>query len=240
VNILAIIPARGGSKGILMKNIVPLAGKPLISYTINSTKKSKFITRVIVSTDNEKIAKIAKKFGAEVPFLRPKKISGSNASTKDVIKHALDYLKKEESYIPDIVVLLQPTSPLRKNETIENAIKKFKREKPDILLEVSTIKSHPYRAFLPNGKFLKPFKKDFLKYHQRQLFPTMYYPTGELYIFWTQNFKKYKNIYGPKILPIVKPKNEISNDINNLFDLFISEMTIKYWKQYQKQFKNNI
>jgi len=105
------------------------------------------------------------------------------------------------------------------------------------VLGVSKIKTHPYRAFWPNGKFLNPFKKNFLKYHQRQMFPSCYYPTGEIYVFWTSNLKKFGDIYGSKIQGIVKPENEISHDINNLFDLFICEMRIKYWKQYQKWIK---
>jgi CMP-N,N'-diacetyllegionaminic acid synthase len=241
MKILAIIPARGGSKGIHLKNIVSLAGKPLISYSIEAAKKSKLITRIVVSTDNKKIAQIAKKYGADVPFYRPKKISGDKSLTSDVIKYTLNYLEKNESYVPDIVVLLQPTSPLRKYETIDKAIRKLKREKTDIVLEISKIQSHPYRSFLPNGKFLKPFKKNFLKYHQRQLFPKFYYPTGDLYVFWSHNLQKFGNIYGSKIQGIIKSENEIGHDINNLFDLFICEMKIKYWKQYQKQitsFKN--
>ena len=243
MDVLAIIPARGGSKGIHLKNITLLDGKPLITYSIESAKKSKLISRIIVSTDHKKIAEISKKSGAEVPFLRPKKISGSKASTKDVIKHTLDFLKVEEAYIPDIVVLLQPTSPLREYNIIDKSIKKFRKEKPDIMLEVSTIKSHPFRSFLPNGKLLKPFKKNFLKYHQRQMFPKMYYPTGELYIFWAKNIEKYGNMYGPKIGAIIKSEKEISSDINNLFDLFVCEMRIKYWKQYQtkmEKLKKNI
>lgn len=234
MQILAIIPARGGSKGIPLKNIAPLAGKPLISYSIESAKKSKLITRIVVTTDNKKIAKTAKEFGADVPFLRPKKISGGSAKTNDAIKHTLDYLRKNESYIPDIVVLLQPTSPLRNIETMDKAIRKLKREKSDIVLEIFKIKSHPYRTFLPSGKFLKPFKKNFLKFHQRQLFPTFYYPTGDLYVFWTKNFDKFGNMYGNKIQGVIKHEDDINVDVNSLFDLFVCEMKLKHWKKYQK------
>ena len=239
MDILAIIPARGGSKGIPLKNIVPLADKPLISYSIDSAKKSKFITRIVVSTDNQKIASIAKKFGADVPFLRPQKISKDNSSTQDSIVHALEYLENSESYIPEIVVLLQPTSPLRNYENIDKSIRKLNREKSDIVLEISKIKTHPYRSFWPNGQYLKPFKNNFLRFHQRQQFPTCYYPTGEVYAFWAKNLKKFGNIYGTKIQGIIKSPDEFSNDIDDLFDLFICEMRLKYWKQYEKEFKLN-
>lgn len=237
MEILSIIPARGGSKGIPLKNIVLLNEIPLITYSIKSAKKSKLINRVIVSTDNKKIALIAKKSGAEVPFFRPKKISKDSSSTQDVIIHALNYLEKNESYVPDIVVLLQPTSPLRNTNNIDKTIRKLKKEKSNIVLEISKIKTHPYRSFWANGKYLKPFKQNFLKFHQRQQFPTCYYPTGEIYAFWTKNLKKFGNIYGTKIQGIIKSPDEINNDIDNMFDLFICEMKIKYWEQYKKKSK---
>jgi CMP-N-acetylneuraminic acid synthetase len=239
MKILSIIPARGGSKGIPLKNIVPLNKIPLITYSIKSAKKSKLINRIIVSTDNQKIASIAKKAGADVPFLRPKKISKDNSSTQDSIVHTLDYLESSESYVPDIVVLLQPTSPLRNTDNIDKSIRKLKKEKSNIVLEISKIKTHPYRSFWTNGKYLKPFKHNFLKFHQRQQFPTCYYPTGEIYAFWTKNLKKFGNIYGTKIQGIIKSPDEFSNDIDDLFDLFICEMKLKYWKQYEKEFRNN-
>jgi len=235
MEILVIIPARGSSKGIPQKNIKSLAGKPLIAYSIESAKKSKLVNRIIVSTDSKKIGGIAKKYGAEIPFYRPKKISGDRASTLDSIKHTLEFLKKKESYVPDVVIILQPTSPLRSNELIDKAIKKLKKSKADIVLEITKIKTHPYRGFWPHGNFLKPFKKDFLKYHQRQTLPTCYFPTGEIYVFWTQNIQKYRNIYGPKIQGIIKLENEPRNDINSLFDFFVTEMKIKYWKEYKKK-----
>jgi len=239
MEILSIIPARGGSKGIPLKNIVPLNKIPLITYSIKSAKKSKLINRVVVSTDNQKIASIAKKYGADVPFLRPKKISKDNSSTQDSIVHTLDYLEEFEGYVPDIVVLLQPTSPLRNTNNIDKSIRKLKKEKSDIILEISKIKTHPYRSFWANGKYLKPFKHDFLKFHQRQKFPTCYYPTGEIYVFWVKNLKKFGNIYGSKIQGVIKSPDEFSNDIDDLFDLFICEMRLKYWKQYEKKFKIN-
>ena len=104
----------------------------------------------------------------------------------------------------------------------------------EIVVGVKKIKTHPYRSFWPNGKFLKPFKKNFLKFHQRQMFPECYYPTGEIYAFWTENLNKYGEMYGPKIQGIIKPEKEIKNDIDSLFDLFVCEMRIKYWDKYQR------
>jgi len=234
MEILAIIPARGGSKGIPQKNIKKLLGKPLIGYSIEYAKKSRYVNRVIVSTDNKKIATVAKKFGAEIPFYRPKKISGDNASTLSVIKHTLNFLEKTESYVPDIVIILQPTSPLRNKLLLEKAVNKLKRNKSDIVLEITKIKTHPYRSFWSETNYLKPFRKDFLKFHQRQQFPDCFFPTGDIYVFWTKNIKKFGNIYGPKIQGILKPEDEPVIDINNNFDFFMAEMKMKFWKNYKK------
>lgn len=234
MKILGIIPARGGSKGISLKNIRFLAGKPLINYTIESAKKSK-INKIVVSTDNKKIAKISKSAGAEVPFLRPKKISGDNALTIEVIKHTLNFLSTNQSYEPDMVIILQPTSPLRSAKMINNAIQILKKSKSTSAISVSKIKTHPYAAFWYNKKYLKPFQKDFTKYSLRQKYPVLYYPTGSIYALWQKTLKKYNSIYGPRIKPMIS-KNEIEIDIDTPFDLFMAESTILNWKKFRKKF----
>ena len=200
---------------------------------ISLSLKSKKINRIIVSTDNLHIKKIAEKFGAEVPFLRPKKISQGKSSTLDVIIHALTYLSNHESYIPDIVTLLQPTTPFRTTEMIDLSIRMLQRSNADIVLGVKISKNHPFRSFW-HKKFLKPLKKDFLKYHQRQLFPTNYYPTGEIYTFWTKNLTKFNHIYGPKIVPLISKKNQISIDIDNPVDFFIAEQIMSNLRKLSK------
>ncbi|MDO8594533.1 MAG: acylneuraminate cytidylyltransferase family protein [bacterium] len=122
MHILAIIPARGGSKGIVNKNIRPFSGKPLIAHTIDVAKKSRHITRVVVSTDSKKIADVAKKCGAEVPFLRPPEFAGDSAKITDAIAHLILKMREETGYEPEVIVLLQPTSPLRTAADIDNAI----------------------------------------------------------------------------------------------------------------------
>jgi CMP-N-acetylneuraminic acid synthetase len=226
VNILGIIPARGGSKGIPLKNLQKVAGKPLIEYTISSAKNSKKISRLIVSTDNEKIANVSKKLGAEVPFLRPKKFATDKSSQLDVIKHTLDFLKNEENYTPDIITILHPTNPLRKTTKIDKSINMLIKSKADIVLGVVKVKTHPFRSFWNHEGLLKPFKKDFLKFYQRQLYPPLFYPMGDIYTFWYNTYKKYGVIYGPKIKPLFNEKNEIVLDIDNYFDLFLVEKTI--------------
>jgi CMP-N-acetylneuraminic acid synthetase len=234
MEVLGIIPARGGSKGIPLKNLQKVAGKPLIEYTINSAKNSKKISRLIVSTDNEKIARVSKKLGVEVPFLRPKKFATDKSSQLDVIKHALNFLKNKEGYEPDIITILHPTNPLRKTSKIDKSINMLIRSKADIVLGVLKVKTHPFRAFWNSEGMLKPFKKDFLKFYQRQLYPPLFYPMGDIYTFWYKTYKKYSVIYGPKIKPLFPEKNEIILDINNYLDLFLVEKTIMKLNETKK------
>lgn len=232
MKILAIIPARGGSKGVPLKNIRKLNRKPLIEYTIKSAKKSKYVNRVIVSTDDKKIARIAKSCGAEIPFIRPKHLGVSSAKTIDVVKHTLNVLKKKFQYEPDIVTLLNPTVPFRNEDSIDESIQVLVRSKADITIQVKEIKTHPYRAYWLKNGFLKPFRKDFLKFHQRQLFPECYYSTAGISTFWNKNIAKFGHMFGPKIKPIIS-SNETNVDIDSIFDFFVAEMIAKYWKNYK-------
>ena len=235
MNILSIIPARAKSKGLPMKNIQQLGGKPLIEYSILSAKKSRFINKILVSTNSLKIAQISKLAGAEVPFLRDKKISQSSTPMLNVIKHSLRFLRLEQNYVPDIVLILQPTSPLRTARTIDRGIRLLKRSKATSVLSVAEVKTHPYASFWYHSKYLKPFKPNFKKFYQRQKYPKLYYPTGSVYIFWNETLKKYNSIYGPKIKPLIVD-DEISIDIDNDYDLFICEMTMQHWKKYRRKF----
>jgi CMP-N-acetylneuraminic acid synthetase len=234
MRVLAIIPARGGSKGVPLKNIKKLNGKHLISYTIDAAKKSKLLNRIIVSTDDKNIAEIASMEGAEVPFVRPKKISGNKATQFQVVKHATDYLKFKK-YNSEIVVLLQPTSPFRDVQIIDKAIKMLIETRATCVMSVSLMKQNPFASFLIKGKYLKPFKSDFVKYSLRQKRPKFYYPTGSVYAFMTENLQKYGTIYGPKIKPIVE--NELNIDIDTNLDFFICEMIARHWSEYEKQIK---
>ena len=132
MEILGIIPARGGSKGILNKNIQKLNNLPLISHTIESIQKSNLLSRIIVSTDDDDIAKIAKSHKIEVPFIRPKNISGSKATMKNVVNHALTFLEKKENYLPDLIMIFQPTTPYRSTKLISESIKIFQNQNTNL------------------------------------------------------------------------------------------------------------
>jgi len=234
MKILAIVPARGGSKGILHKNIRNLAGKPMISYTISAAKKSKYIDRIIVTTDDKKIAKVSSSAGAEVPFLRPQKISKDNSTTLQAVKHTLDFLRIHQSYVPDVIVILQPTSPLRTTKLIDDTINTLIKSKATCALTVSKIKKHPFSSFWLKSGFLEPFTKNFMKYVRRQKQPDLYFPTGDVYALWYRTIEKYGSIYGPKIKPVLA--ESIGVDIDDPFDLFLAEMIIKHWDKYKKSF----
>jgi CMP-N-acetylneuraminic acid synthetase len=238
MKILAIIPARGGSKGIPNKNMRKLVGKPLIEYTINVAKSSKLINKIIVSTDSQKIANFSKSKKVEVPFLRPRNISKSNSSTIDLINHTIDFLNIHQNYVPDIITILQPTSPLRTVEILDKSIKSLKNSQTSsCVLGVAKVKNHPFLCFESKNSFLKPSKSDFQKYYQRQQFPTFFYPTGSIYTFWNKTLKKYGNIYGPKIKPLLIDIDD-SIDIDSPYDLFQAEMKIKNWKKFMTRYKN--
>lgn len=182
---LAIIPARGGSKGLPGKNIRPLCGKPLIAYTIEQALKAKSITRVIVSTDCDEIAEVAKKYGAEVPFKRPDSLATDNAKAIDVYTHLLDSLYGTIEAAPneclDCAVLL-PTCPLRAISDIDNAVRKFYKEAADSVISY-TEEHHPvawHRYLNEDGTFQNIFPDTI---ENRQAERTSYYPNGAIYIF---------------------------------------------------------
>lgn len=180
--IIALIPARGGSKGIKDKNIFEIEGKPLIAYTIDEAKKSRYIDEIIVSTDSEKIKKVSLDYGASVPFIRPGDLSTDNAATIDVVIHALNYLKdKNMKY--DYLVLLQPTSPLRKVMDIDEAIKTFANNGERGLASVSKVSDSPIliRNLDENSGKMKRLI-DIKSSIRRQDMPVFYRINGAIYI----------------------------------------------------------
>lgn len=218
--IIAIIPARSGSKGLKDKNIKELKGKPLIAYTIEAAKKSEIFDRIIVSTDSEKYAEISKEYEAEVPFLRSCENSGDKAGSWDVVKEVLS--KLDEKF--DIVVLLQPTSPLRTTDDIVGAINLFFEKKADTLFSVCET-SHP--AFWCNTLDESLSAKDFIKKEYnlpRQELPKTYTLNGAIYIIKTDLLDNL-NFYSSKSYAyIMDAKHSI--DIDSELDFKIAEQLI--------------
>ncbi len=224
---LALIPSRGGSKGIPLKNIKKLGRHPLLIKTISMANKAKIFDRIIVSTDNKQISQIAKKSGAEIPFLRPQKLSKDDTSIIDVVKHCLEFLSSRENYQPEIVMILQPTSPFRTTSMIKKAIKILESKNATSVLSVAKVRTHPYSSFWLGKKYLRPFKKNFTRYDQRQKYPSLFHPTGSIYVFWNNTIKKYNSIYGPRIFPLIVEDEILNLDIDVPFDLYLANLLIK-------------
>ncbi|MBC8549709.1 MAG: acylneuraminate cytidylyltransferase family protein [Candidatus Brocadiales bacterium] len=184
LNVLGVILARGGSKGVPGKNIKPLAGIPLIAYTIKTALKSKYLTRTIISTDDEEIADLSRSYGGEVPFLRPAELATDNANAIPVIQHALTTLEKTGDSIEyDVVMMLQPTSPFRTEQDIDGAIKLLDRTKADSVISVVDVDSHhPARMkYLEGDELIDPLFAETYENQPRQELVPMYIRNGAIY-----------------------------------------------------------
>ena len=221
--IVALIPARGGSKGIKNKNIIDLCGKPLISYTIQAALESKYIDKVIVSTDSQEIADVAIKYGAEVPFLRPGELASDTSKTIDAVMHAVGELeKRKEQY--DILILLQATQPLRTADDIDSAIELFIKNKGQSLVSVSPVEDNPIliRTIDNLGRMnsILPMKSTC----RRQDMPLYYRVNGCIYINLISELDLNTSFNDNKI-PYIMPK-ERSVDIDEIKDLLIAQYYI--------------
>lgn len=225
--ILAVIPARGGSKSIPQKNIALLCGKPLIVYSIESARQSRYINRVIVSTDDKEIAAVAKVAGAEVPFLRPREISQDLTPDLPVFEHCLAWLKENAGYVPDIIVHLRPTGPLRTAAEIDEAIELLENyPEADSVRSVEEPPKPPYKMWKPELAYIRPFVEDLpgLKDAHtapRQMLPKVYQTTADIGIFRIGTILNKKSIIGDKVLPYYLKRPTI--DIDTKFDLEIAE-----------------
>jgi CMP-N-acetylneuraminic acid synthetase len=222
-NVIAVIPARGGSKGLLRKNIRQLNGKPLICYAIDEAMKSKFIDRIIVTTDDSEIAEISKKAGAEV-IIRPLALAQDESPVIDAIFHALENMNGGK---PDIIVLLQATSPLREVKDIDDAIQLFRSEPCDSLMSVCQAEHSPYWYFnIKNGLLAPLFDERFLNIHRQEL-PPAYRPNGAIYIISPETLRKHKSFYCNRTLAyVMKAKSSI--DIDEEIDFQIAEQLMKH------------
>ncbi|HDY72630.1 MAG TPA: acylneuraminate cytidylyltransferase family protein [bacterium] len=225
--IIAIIPARGSSKGLPRKNIRKLAGKPLIAYTIEAALKSKYLDRIIVSTDDKEIAKISQQYGAEVPFMRPKELAKDEIPLVPIIpRYVAEELEKRENYRPDIVLVLQPTCPLRGTNYIDLAIEKLIKTKCDWVVTVVPANPHPFRARLMKGDKLIPLFEGKKIWVQRQDFPPVYQFNGAIYATWRKILQE-KEVFQNKDWRGVIMKEEEAVDIDTIVDFLTIEAIIK-------------
>lgn len=225
--IVAIIPARGGSKSIKDKNIVPLEGKPLITYSIQTALACKKIDKVVVSTDSPKIAKVAEKYGVEIPFLRPKKLATDTSPGILTFQHAVRFLEKKGEKI-DVVVELQPTSPFRRISDIEKSIKMLKKPQTDSVIGVCKTKHSPYFVMGTINKdyFSYPLIKAKKQIYNRQQVPVAYRLTGSLYTVKRDVLMKKNTDITNKTRVIIMPP-EYAVDIDSQLDLQYAEFLLK-------------
>jgi len=194
---LALIPARGGSKGLKNKNIKELAGKPLINWTIETALNSKLLDRVIVSTDSKSIASIAKDCGAEVPFLRPEFLASDTASSVDVVLHVLEFMKSELNEEYEYLVLLEPTSPIREKDDIDQMLKilESRRANFDSIVSIGEVATHPFIMKKVNQDRLENFIDTSKSELRRQDLPEAYFPYGVAYIVKVDSFLSERSFY---------------------------------------------
>jgi CMP-N-acetylneuraminic acid synthetase len=213
IEILGLIPARGGSKSIPRKNIRSLAGYPLIAYSIAAGLAAESISRLIVSTDDGEIAELAQRYGAEVPFLRPGEFSQDFTPDLPVFQHAIQWLKENQGYQPEIVVQLRPTSPLRRVSHIDMAVNQLRlRPEADSIRTVCVPFQNPFKMWRiePDG-FMQPLLNtgDPEPYNlPRQVLPEIYWQTGYVDAAWTRTIMGKNSMTGDRILPLVIDASE--------------------------------
>ena len=216
--VLALIPARGGSKSIPLKNIRPFAGHPLIAYSIAAGLASEKVTRVIVSTDDDEIADIARQFGAQIPFIRPAEFSQDDTPDLPVFQHALDWLAEHENYKPEIIVQLRPTSPFRRVLHIDQAVNRLiEQPDADAVRTVCVPFQNPFKMWRINedGLMFPLMETDFAEPYNtpRQSLPAVYWQTGYVDAAWADTITGKYSMTGDRILPlIIEPSEWIDID----------------------------
>jgi YrbI family 3-deoxy-D-manno-octulosonate 8-phosphate phosphatase len=234
--ILALIPARGGSKGIPRKNIRDFAGYPLIAWSIAAAKQSELVTRIIVSTDDKEIAAVARECGAETPFLRPLEFAQDNTTDMPVFEHALQWLEENENYQPEIVIQLRPTSPIRPTGMIDHAIRiLLDHEEADCVRGVVPAGQNPFKMWRFAGEnnpltpllevpgIAEPYNAP------RQILPPVYWQTGHIDAIRVSTIKKKRSLTGDVVYPLViDPRYTV--DIDNLSD----------WAKYEALAKSGL
>jgi len=223
LEILAIIPARGGSEGIHRKNVQPLGGKPLLAHTIDAAKDAKFVKRIVVSTDDQEISSVAKTYGADVIW-RPRELSNSKSSSESALLHALESLQSSENYIPEILVFLQCTSPLRSAADIDGAVQTLFEKNADTVLAVTPFHSFIWEYDKGGNAVGINHDKSFRKMRQDQT--NQYLETGAVYILKVAGFIEARHRFFGNTATFIIPK-ERSVEIDEPIDLLIAEHLLR-------------
>jgi CMP-N,N'-diacetyllegionaminic acid synthase len=219
MKITAIIPARGGSKGIPGKNMALLGGKPLIQYTIEAAQKSEYISDIFLSSDDPEIIKFCESLDVSVPYARPAALSQDDTPMVDAVVHAIDWLKEKDA-LPEAIVLLQPTSPLRTAADIDGALKLFVDKRADSLISVHKMVEHPYECVrLGDGEWSYLASPDNRATRRQDYQEEFYYINGAIYVVNTEFFIRKKTfiVEGRTVLYFMDPATGV--DIDDMSDL---------------------
>lgn len=222
--VVGIIPARAGSKGLPGKNVLPLCGKPLIAWSIEAGKQSKYIDVIIVSTDSEQIAIISRSFGATVPFIRPANLATDDATTIDVVSHTLRYLETEFNQKFEYTVLLEPTSPIRRNDDIDRMLDKLHNSRTDFDAIISLGEAHNHPSLLKtiNSQRVESFCEDQPTSTRRQDNTPVYFPFGIAYICKTTTLFAEKTFYPDRLTHFVIERDQCV-EIDDEYDFLTAE-----------------
>ena len=227
--VIAIIPARGGSKGLPNKNIRPLCGKPLIAWSIEKAKQSRYIDVVLVTTDSPAIADVGRQYGAAVPFLRPAELATDHASTYDVIRHALAHYRNAKRLEFDYTVLLEPTSPLREDDDVDRMLSTLqsRADSFDAIVSVGQVTEHPSIMKRLDGERVQPFCPELAQTSRRQDNAPAYFPYGVAYIAKTPTLLEENTFYARRCLgfPVKRYQNY---EIDDIYDFLCVESVMRH------------
>lgn len=226
--VLGLITARGGSKGIPRKNLAPLAGKPLLAWTVEAALASRAVGRLVLSTDDEEIARVGADLGAETPFLRPAHLAGDASPHDQVVLHAVQWLEENQGYAPDFVLLLQPTSPLRAARDIDDALEIALKTGADGVMGVTEAKHHPNKVWaLDEDGRLEPFIPRPEGYLRRQSLRPAYAENGAVYLLRRSALLRERNLFLDRMAALVMPP-ERSLDVDTPWDLHLADLAFRH------------
>jgi len=222
---IAVIPARGGSKGLPGKNVKSMAGKPMMAWTIEAALASTGFARVIVSTDDQEIAAVGRHYGAETPFLRPAEFGTDSASVVDVVLHAVEWLESQEGFSPSQIMLLQPTSPLRTSEDIRSVLTLFSERQPESVVSVVPMQHPPHwlKSINEQGELVPWFEGNLPD--RRQSVGELYMPNGAIYMIAMDVLRKQHTFYPGCTLAYVMPP-ERSIDVDSAWEFYLAQLIL--------------
>lgn len=228
-SVLAIIPARGGSKGLPGKNIRPMCGKPLIGWTIEKANKCSYLDSVLVTTDDKEIAKVAQSFGAYVPFIRPAEFATDQSSTYSVIRHAVSYFKDTECKEFDYIVLLEPTSPLREDDDINKMLELIvaRQDEYDSIVSVGEVTEHPSIMKRLAADGIEPFCPNLAQTTRRQDNAAAYFPFGVAYIAKTSSLLEENTFYTRRCMHFLIKRYQ-NYEIDDIYHFLCTESVMRY------------